>query len=150
MILLRAIFALILIASAGCTQDDALKPDDEIRSVFGKALAAEDQESLKPYIFIPPSLEVNQKQRILDHRIGRNSYIKKPVQVDDVIIKGRWASVTVDGDKGNPLKKPLLAFHSSAGWKLFWDPMGTLLWGKQEWHRDLSETDWEDYRAIIK
>ena len=146
----RVFIFLIVFAFTGCSEEAVSTPDSEIRIMFKQAFTAESSESLASHIFLPAKLEEEQKKRILNHRVVLNAKIKKRIEIEQVTIRGRWASVVLAGDTNTPLKRPHIAFRSSEGWKLFWDPQATLLWGQQEWHQGLSQSDWDDYRALTK
>lgn len=135
--LLPFCFALL---TAGCAGDPASK----VRKKADLFLRASSDSEVRELVFLPPDLDPPQADRIVKQCLLMVNSLEPGVTIDEIEVKGRWAGIKLSSLE----PEALVALCMDDEWRIFWDPAGTLMWGEQEWHSLLSETDWDDYQSL--
>ncbi|MDX1680524.1 MAG: hypothetical protein R3242_07325 [Akkermansiaceae bacterium] len=140
----RLLLSCLALLLTGCSSS----PDSEVRQLVKRFLEAQQLNEVREIVFIPPGFNQAQADHITGNALVLLEALDGRASIDHIETRGRWARIELSGAKTGPFA--LHALKLEEDWRIFWDPLGTLIWGKQEWHKQLSESDWEDYRSLKK
>ena len=142
--MLRLLTLCLALLLASCTDD----PDAEVRRTADQFLHATTAAEILKVTFVPTGLEKVKVDRITQQVTAAVSAPVTKPRIDGIEVRGRWAHIKLTNSSSG--FDHLMALNANGEWKIFWDPAGTLLWGKKEWHSQFSESDWADYHNLKK
>ena len=142
MLRLLTVYFVLLLAS--CSDD----PDTAVRRAADQFLQATTVAEFRKAIFVPPDIDKAKVDRMTQQVMAALSALDSKPEIQGIEVRGRWAHINLT--KTSSGLENLMGVNNDGEWRVFWDPAGTLIWGKQAWHSQLSEADWADYRSLKK
>jgi len=142
-LILISILALI----SSCSKNDTSQESD-VTLAISQLLEATGDEEVSNRLFIPTEYDHSKRERIIKQFIAYTSNTKPFPVIQSVEVKGIWAKVDVKLDTQRGIT--ISAIFLNDKWRGFWDPAGTMFWGKQDWLTKLDPDDMKDYNDLIK